>query len=185
MHNLASRGDSHFQELEREKDNGADVRALVVASRAPGACVDSKPTRRRHGARRDDGSICVTAQGKILGLRFFGSGKKNRNPESGVRGGRIAKEGVRLTESRAGSSRGNIMLAYARMASRSYLEIEEPLRAGELVRLKSGGPVMVVKGEEGGVVQCSWHDKHGQVNAEGFPLQMVRRARRSFFGLRR
>lgn len=77
------------------------------------------------------------------------------------------------------------MLAYARMASRSYLDIEEPLRVGELVRLRSGGPVMTVSKVEEGMVRVNWHDKSGMVQGDSLAPALLRRTRRSFFGLRR
>jgi uncharacterized protein YodC (DUF2158 family) len=80
------------------------------------------------------------------------------------------------------------MLGYARVLNQSRGDlVEKPLQAGDLVRMKSGGPVMTVSrvGETEGEVRASWHDKLGVVHSENFPIQMLQRAGRSFFGRRR
>lgn len=80
------------------------------------------------------------------------------------------------------------MLGYARVLNEGRGDlIERPLRVGELVRLRSGGPVMVVGrvGEREGEVRASWHDKMGTVNSENFPIEMLRRVRGGFLYRRR
>jgi uncharacterized protein YodC (DUF2158 family) len=40
---------------------------------------------------------------------------------------------------------------------------------GELVRLRSGGPLMTVKGVQGDGVICTWATEYGQFSTETFP----------------
>ena len=47
------------------------------------------------------------------------------------------------------------------------------LRSGNLVRLRSGGPLMTVKGIKGDQVDCFWTDVNGQVNADSFPVDVL------------
>jgi uncharacterized protein YodC (DUF2158 family) len=47
------------------------------------------------------------------------------------------------------------------------------LSAGNLVRLRSGGPLMTVKGIKGDRVDCFWTDWNGQVNADSFPIDVL------------
>jgi uncharacterized protein YodC (DUF2158 family) len=48
------------------------------------------------------------------------------------------------------------------------------LRGGDLVRLRSGGPVMTVKGVHGNWVICTWwHEAFGQFRTVGFPANMI------------
>jgi uncharacterized protein YodC (DUF2158 family) len=48
------------------------------------------------------------------------------------------------------------------------------LRGGDLVRLRSGGPVMTVKGVHGNWVICTWwHEALGQFRTVGFPAAMI------------
>jgi uncharacterized protein YodC (DUF2158 family) len=47
------------------------------------------------------------------------------------------------------------------------------LRSGNLVRLRSGGPLMTVKGIKGDRVDCFWTDVNGQINADSFPLDVL------------
>jgi uncharacterized protein YodC (DUF2158 family) len=83
------------------------------------------------------------------------------------------------------------MLGYARVLNTSRGDLNEnPLKVGELVRLRSGGPAMTVgKVEIGGegetTVYASWHDKHGVVQSTMFPVEMLKRVGRSFFSRRR
>jgi uncharacterized protein YodC (DUF2158 family) len=44
---------------------------------------------------------------------------------------------------------------------------------GNLVRLRSGGPLMTVKGIEGDQVDCFWTDVNGQINADSFPVGVL------------
>ena len=49
------------------------------------------------------------------------------------------------------------------------------LRSGSLVRLRSGGPLMTVKGIKGDQVDCFWTDFNGQINADSFPVGVLQR----------
>jgi uncharacterized protein YodC (DUF2158 family) len=46
-------------------------------------------------------------------------------------------------------------------------------RSGNLVRLRSGGPLMTVKGVKGDQVDCFWTDVNGQINADSFPVDVL------------
>jgi len=48
-----------------------------------------------------------------------------------------------------------------------------PFRSGNLVRLRSGGPLMTVKDINGGQVDCFWTDVNGQINADSFPVDVL------------
>jgi uncharacterized protein YodC (DUF2158 family) len=50
-----------------------------------------------------------------------------------------------------------------------------PLQSGDLVRLRSGGPLMTVDSVEGNQVNCYWTDWNGQPNAQAFPLNVLQR----------
>jgi uncharacterized protein YodC (DUF2158 family) len=46
-------------------------------------------------------------------------------------------------------------------------------RSGNLVRLRSGGPLMTVKEIKGDQVDCFWTDINGQINADSFPVDVL------------
>ncbi len=46
-------------------------------------------------------------------------------------------------------------------------------QSGNLVRLRSGGPLMTVKGIKGDQVDCFWTDVNGQINADSFPVDVL------------
>jgi uncharacterized protein YodC (DUF2158 family) len=48
-------------------------------------------------------------------------------------------------------------------------------RSGNLVRLRSGGPLMTVKGIKGDQVDCFWTDMSGQINADSFPVDVLQK----------
>lgn len=80
------------------------------------------------------------------------------------------------------------MLGYARILNTTRGDLyENPLKVGELVKLRSGGPVMTVSiiNEVDEVVRVVWHGKSGEVQAQDFSPELLQRARRSFFGRRR
>jgi uncharacterized protein YodC (DUF2158 family) len=47
------------------------------------------------------------------------------------------------------------------------------LRAGDLVRVRSGGPLMTVTGVQGDHVNCSWTDWNGDLKSESFPVAVL------------
>jgi uncharacterized protein YodC (DUF2158 family) len=49
------------------------------------------------------------------------------------------------------------------------------LRSGNLVRLRSGGPLMTVKGMRGDQVDCFWADGNGEINADSFPVDVLQK----------
>jgi uncharacterized protein YodC (DUF2158 family) len=48
-------------------------------------------------------------------------------------------------------------------------------RSGNLVRLRSGGPLMTVKDIKGDQVDCFWTDVTGQINADSFPVDVLQK----------
>ena len=48
-------------------------------------------------------------------------------------------------------------------------------QSGNLVRLRSGGPLMTVKGIKGDQVDCFWTDFNGQINTDSFPVDVLQR----------
>jgi uncharacterized protein YodC (DUF2158 family) len=47
------------------------------------------------------------------------------------------------------------------------------LQSGDLVRLRSGGPVLTVKSVRDGWVICTWLTDYGELQSGGFPIAMV------------
>jgi len=47
------------------------------------------------------------------------------------------------------------------------------LRSGNLVRLRSGGPLMTVKGIKGDQADCFWTDWNGQISTDSFPIDVL------------
>ena len=81
------------------------------------------------------------------------------------------------------------MLGYARILQTARGDLyDNPLRVGEVVRLRSGGNLMtVVEFADGGKCKVVWQDQLGVVHGDQFGPELLERAkaRRSFFGLRR
>jgi uncharacterized protein YodC (DUF2158 family) len=48
-------------------------------------------------------------------------------------------------------------------------------QSGNLVRLRSGGPLMTVKDIKGDQVDCFWTNVDGQINADSFPVDALQR----------
>ena len=59
-----------------------------------------------------------------------------------------------------------------------------PLRNGDLVRLRSGGPLMTVGGIEGDQVNCIWIDLDGHIASERLPIDALERGIRILGGFR-
>jgi uncharacterized protein YodC (DUF2158 family) len=47
------------------------------------------------------------------------------------------------------------------------------LQAGDLVRLRSGGPLMIVKSVQGDQVTCSWSEEGGKLQSSSFSIAML------------
>jgi uncharacterized protein YodC (DUF2158 family) len=48
-----------------------------------------------------------------------------------------------------------------------------PLRSGDLVRVRSGGPLMTVTAIQGDQANCSWAEGDGQLKSESFPIALL------------
>ncbi|WP_426536682.1 YodC family protein [Bradyrhizobium sp. McL0615] len=48
-----------------------------------------------------------------------------------------------------------------------------PLHDGDLVRVRSGGPLMTVTAVQGDQVNCSWTDGNGDLKSESFPIAVL------------
>jgi uncharacterized protein YodC (DUF2158 family) len=46
-------------------------------------------------------------------------------------------------------------------------------QSGDLVRLRSGGPLMTVKSVQGDQVICSWSEEDGELRSGSFPIAML------------
>lgn len=78
-------------------------------------------------------------------------------------------------------------MGYGRLLNESRGDfVRNPIEVGEKVRMRSGGPVMVVVGGAGeGGLRVVWQDRVGVVHREEVEAGILERARGSFFGLRR
>jgi uncharacterized protein YodC (DUF2158 family) len=47
------------------------------------------------------------------------------------------------------------------------------LHKGDLVRLRSGGPALIVKSIWGNWAICTWFDDYGDLQSAGFPIAMI------------
>jgi uncharacterized protein YodC (DUF2158 family) len=47
------------------------------------------------------------------------------------------------------------------------------LQTGDLVRLRSGGPLMIVKSVQGDQVTCSWSEEDGKLQSSSFSIAML------------
>ena len=48
-----------------------------------------------------------------------------------------------------------------------------PIQSGDLVRLRSGGPVLTVKSVSDNWVICTWFDDYGELQSAAFPIFMI------------
>jgi uncharacterized protein YodC (DUF2158 family) len=97
-----------------------------------------------------------------------------QNPPIGVPG-TISGPGL-TTVGRDGASTKTVGMAPASSAaapSNMLNQAAAAFRSGNLVRLRSGGPLMTVKGIKGDRVDCFWTDVNGQINADSFPLDVL------------
>ncbi|WP_017932283.1 YodC family protein [Robiginitomaculum antarcticum] len=44
---------------------------------------------------------------------------------------------------------------------------------GQIVRLKSGGPKMTIKGADEDAWACQWFDRNGKIHNDSFPASML------------
>jgi uncharacterized protein YodC (DUF2158 family) len=80
--------------------------------------------------------------------------------------------------SRDGVSKPTVGMAPASSASApstTQSQAAPAFGSGNLVRLRSGGPLMTVKGIKGDQVDCFWTDVNGQINADSFPVDVLQR----------
>jgi uncharacterized protein YodC (DUF2158 family) len=54
-------------------------------------------------------------------------------------------------------------------------QIAGSLQPGDLVRLRSGGPLMTVNSIRGNQIDCFWTGLDGEPNAESFPAAVLRK----------
>jgi uncharacterized protein YodC (DUF2158 family) len=58
--------------------------------------------------------------------------------------------------------------------SKAATQVTAPaLRSGDLVRVRSGGPLMTVTGVQGDQVNCAWTDWDGALKSETFPIAVL------------
>jgi uncharacterized protein YodC (DUF2158 family) len=74
---------------------------------------------------------------------------------------------------RDGVSTKAVGMASASASSNTQNQAAPAFRSGNLVRLRSGGPLMTVKGIKGDQVDCFWTDVNGQINADSFPVDVL------------
>jgi uncharacterized protein YodC (DUF2158 family) len=77
---------------------------------------------------------------------------------------------------RDGGSTKTVGMAPASSASapsNTQNEAARAFRSGNLVRLRSGGPLMTIKDINGDQVNCFWTDFNGQINANSFPVDVL------------
>jgi uncharacterized protein YodC (DUF2158 family) len=66
-----------------------------------------------------------------------------------------------------------IIPAFAEPASSNNTIQSAPVRTGDLVRVRSGGPLMTVNDVQGDRVNCSWTDWLGELRSESFPVSVL------------
>ena len=59
------------------------------------------------------------------------------------------------------------------IAAATSVDPLQPLHAGDLVRVRSGGPLMTVASVAGDQVKCSWTDWLGGLRSESFPISTL------------
>jgi uncharacterized protein YodC (DUF2158 family) len=68
---------------------------------------------------------------------------------------------------------GMIPASFASAPSSTQNQAAPAFRSGNLVRLRSGGPLMTVRDIKGDQVDCFWTDWNGQINADSFPVDVL------------
>ena len=63
----------------------------------------------------------------------------------------------------------------ARSVTAMHDQTVASFQPGELVRLRSGGPVMTVSNVSGDQVDCYWMDSSGQPSADKFPVSVLKK----------
>src|ERR1700716_2936202 len=79
----------------------------------------------------------------------------------------VGRDGVSTT------TVGRAPYSSASAPSNTQNQAAPAFRRGNLVRLRSGGPLMTVKGIKGDQVDCFWTDGNGQINADSFPVDVL------------
>lgn len=79
----------------------------------------------------------------------------------------VGRDGVSTTTVRMAPN------SSASAPSNTQNQVTPAFRSGNLVRLRSGGPLMTVKGIKGDQVDCFWTDGSGQINADSFPVDVL------------
>jgi uncharacterized protein YodC (DUF2158 family) len=54
-------------------------------------------------------------------------------------------------------------------------QVAAPFQPGDLVRLRSGGPLMTVDSIKGNQVDCYWTSEDGEPSAESFPIDVLQK----------
>ena len=81
----------------------------------------------------------------------------------------VGRDGVSTT------TVGMALASSASAPSNTQNQAAPAFRSGNLVRLRSGGALMTVKGIKGDQVDCFWTDVNGQINADSFPADVLQR----------
>ena len=68
-----------------------------------------------------------------------------------------------------------VLPALASSASSIDARSASTLQRGDLVRLRSGGPLMTINRIEGDQVDCFWTDLNGQPNDATFPVYVLQK----------
>jgi len=79
----------------------------------------------------------------------------------------VGRDGVSTT------TVGMALASSASAPSNTQNQAAPAFRSGNLVRLRSGGALMTVKGIKGDQVDCFWTDVNGQINADSFPVDVL------------
>jgi uncharacterized protein YodC (DUF2158 family) len=95
------------------------------------------------------------------------TGAPSKETGSGPGLTRVGRDGVST------KTVGMSLASSASAPSNTQNQAAPAFRSGNLVRLRSGGPLMTVKGIKGDRVDCFWTDVNGQINADSFPVDVL------------